>query len=250
MPPLHLFDYTLDEQNFEIFPEQIWQNKYVIYHGTAAYHSPVIERDGIQLKTPFDIPAAKKLIELLKREDISPFDVPKSILRSTTAEGLAAYIYGIEHGELRLSFSHLSYICAQFASGSLKGGQSLHYIIEAQDIVTNAIQSNPAFQDEIDGDVTELFAEVATIRASEGVVYAIEVPHTLDGLELQNGVIHSYTPIPKDWLIGKVHIPNDFDLNLYPRSTVNQRNISKLTQNRFSLGVLIDKKNYPEDFEE
>lgn len=248
--PVPLYDFALDQTNLEIFPPEIWQSPYVIFHGTAAYHSAAIESNGIMLKTPFDILAAKKLIEFLQREDVSRFDLPKSVLKRTTAHGLTGYIYRIEQRQLRLSFSHLSYICAQFASGLLKGGQSLLYIAEAQQIIDEAIQSNLLLREEIDHDITQLFADVTDIKNSEGVVYAIRVPSTLDGLEHNNGIIHCDIPIPREWLIGKVIIPDDFDPNLLQQLAVNQKNMLKLTRTRNSLDALIDKKNHPEDFEE
>jgi hypothetical protein len=243
------YDYQFDQENLEIFPKEIWSDPYVIFHGTSEYHSSDIENNGIiKGKSPFDVDIARKLIELLELDDFKKYDFPKNIAQLTTARGLNGYLYSIENVNFRLSFSYLSYACVLYSSGGFKGGLSLHYINEARDIINHAVSNNAMLKSIIEDDIFYLFNKVDQILNSRGVVYAIKVPKTLDGLEMGTGAIHSTLSILKEYIIGKVIVPNNIELNQLDHSMISSKHTLKLNQSSSSIGVLIEKKNHPEDY--
>ncbi|MDP2161974.1 MAG: hypothetical protein Q8K02_15950 [Flavobacterium sp.] len=245
--PITTYPYQFNAETLEIFPQEIASNTFVLYHGTAEYHSENIENNGFHLGScPFDIEAARELCTLLNNPLIVPYDLPNQY-EQTCHSNFKGYIFGIENGQLRLSFSHLSYGCVPFASGPLKGGQSLNHVNEARRIINAAIVDNPILADNITPAIINLFNEVEQIQNSNGVVYAIRFPDTLVGLEVGIGVVHSNLAIPLEYIIGKVIIPEDG----IPEN-ITMQNISKTHQRKLftapnGLGILIEKNNFPED---
>jgi hypothetical protein len=245
--PITIYPYQFDAQTLEIFPQEIAANTFVVFHGTAEYHSENIENNGLQLgRCPYDIEAAKELCILLTNPLIVPYDLPNRF-GQTCHSSFNGYIFGIENNQLRLSFSHLSYGCVPFASGPLKGGQSLNHVNEAQRIINAAIADNPSLAGSITPTISYLFNQVQQIQNSNGLVYAIRFPNTLDGLEMGTGVIHSTIDIPFDYIIGKVIIPaNGVHANVtIPQISIKHQN--KLYTSPNGLGILIEKNNFPEE---
>jgi hypothetical protein len=245
--PITIYPYQFDAQTLEIFPQEIAANTFVVFHGTAEYHSENIENNGLQLgRCPYDIEAAKELCILLTNPLIVPYDLPNRF-GQTCHSSFNGYIFGIENNQLRLSFSHLSYGCVPFASGPLKGGQSLNHVNEAQRIINIAIANNPILAENITPTISNLFNQVQQIQNSNGVVYAIRFPNTLVGLEMGTGAVHSTIDITLEYIIGKVIIPEN---GVQPNISIQQIS-AKLHYKLFtppnSLGILIEKINSPEE---
>jgi hypothetical protein len=245
--PITTYPYQFNAQTLEIFPEEIASNPFVVYHGTAEYHSENIENNGFQLGScPYDIEAAKELCILLTNPAIVPYDLPNQY-GQTCYSSFNGYIFGIENNQLRLSFSHLSYGCVPFAKGPLKGGQSINHVNEAQRIINIAIANNPNLAESITPAILNLFNQVQQIQNSNGLVYAIRFPHTLDGLEMGTGVVHSNLAIPVEYIIGKVIIPpNGVQANVTMQQ-ISTTHHNKLFTPPNGLGILIEKNNFPEE---
>ena len=134
-----------------------------------------------------------------------------------------------------------------FASGPLKGGQSLNHVNEAQRIINAAIADNPSLAESITPTISNLFNEVQQIQNSNGVVYAIRFPNTLVGLEMGTGVVHSTIDIPLEYIIGKVIIPEDGVQDNITIQNISTTHHKKLFTPPNGLGILIEKNNFPED---
>lgn len=249
--PIIEYPYQLDPNNLEIFPEEIWRDPFVVYHGTSEYHSNNIENNGIEIgRSPFDINSANDLYNLLLNPNVSPFDIPRGYGGLNCARGLNSYLFGIQNNQIRLSFSNLSYSCVRYASGPLKGGQSLNHINEAQQIINAAISTTPGLINCVSQSILDLYTNVQAIQNSRGVVYAIKLPESLDGIEMGTGVVHSVLSIPRDSIVGKIVIPQNLNIADIDFNEIAQKHQSKLFKSHNSLGNLISKKNYPEDNED
>ena len=151
------FDYNLDRVNLEIFPNDIWQDPNIVFHGTSEYHSQEIERNGfIPATAPFDLNDARELVRVLQLPEIIQFDRPQAF-GMTVSRTLNSYISGIENNDFRLSFAYLSYLCVLFSTGQFKGGQTLGNVREAKSIIQQAIQANPAVEGMITEPINRLF---------------------------------------------------------------------------------------------
>jgi len=114
---IELFDFNYDNEKSEIFPPSIYDDPYVVFHGTSTYHSQSIEENGfIKGFSPFNLEDGKELVKFLVLDQVKPFDKP-TFLGFNTSTFLSSYIAGIENGQFRLSCSYLSYFCGYFASG-------------------------------------------------------------------------------------------------------------------------------------
>lgn len=204
------FAYIFNEIDCEVFPLSITQNKLIVYHGTCEYHSKSIEENGFVVNTaPYDILHAKKLIDILESEDFLIYDVPKGILKWTIAMSMKHYIEGIEKNEFKLSFSSLSTNCVSYTYGSNRGGQAMNDIREARQIIEESIKNNDSLKSKIPNEVNVLFDEISIIDKSKGVIYAIQLPEDLRGIEYYGEIIYSSISINKDCIVGKVIIPDE-----------------------------------------
>lgn len=230
--PFHLY-----EQSLEIFPESISSDSFVIYHGTSILNSARIEEDGFQIGVaPFDIADGLELVELLRRPEFLPYDIPKGFLRNTTAADLEHYIQYIQSGKAKLSFSSLSFAAVNFASGELKGGQALHYIGEARLILHEAIFKNVALRGLVPESVVRIINYYETVQNNLGVVYAIRIPESLDNFQLVNNVIFTSLPISTDLIIAKVIVREATNISI---RIVNNKLNSKLNKPTPPLGLQI-----------
>lgn len=248
--PVTIYPFEFNAQTLEIYPEEIVSDTFVVYHGTAEYHSNNIETNGFQLgRCPYDINAARELCNLLSNTSIVPYDLPNRY-GQTCYSSFNGYIFGIENNQLRLSFSHLSYGCVPFATGPLKGGQSLNHVNEARRIINTAIAENPSLGVLMTPTISNLFDQVQQIQNSNGIVYAIRFPRTLDGLEMGAGVIHCNLDIPSEYIIGKITIPEDGIQANVTMQNISSTHHRKLFTPPNGLGILIEKKNFQEEVDE
>ncbi len=235
-----LFEYNLDKDNLEIFPNQIWQNPNVVFHGTSEYHSQKIEQNGFVPGTsPFNLDDAKELIRVLQLPEVSIFDKPKQF-GMTVSRTLNNYVIGIEKNDLRLSFAYLSYLCVLFSVGQSKGGQTLGNIREAKNIIQRAIQANPDVKTLITEPIQKLFELENTIAKANGVVYAVSLESPYNGITEEYGNIHSTESILVDKIIGKVILPNDINLNTFNIQGTKERNQQKLLK-QGHLGITLNR---------
>jgi hypothetical protein len=242
------FDYNLNREHLEIFPNEIWNDPNVVFHGTSEFHSPVIERNGfIPATSPFDINDAKELIRVLQLPEIATFDRPQAF-GMTVSRTLNSYIFGIENNDFRLSFAYLSYLCVFFSTGQSKGGQTFGNIREAKSIIQQAIQTNQVIEGLITEPINRLFELENNVANANGVVYAVRLEPPYNGITEEYGNIHSTLPVNANNIIGKVILPNDIDVTEFAIQTVKQRNQQKLLKPRH-LGIILNRMNLNDDDE-
>lgn len=236
------FDYNLDIDNLEIFPNDIWQDPNVVFHGTSEYHSQEIERNGfIPATAPFDLNDARELVRVLQLPEITQFDRPQAF-GMTVSRTLNSYIFGIENNDFRLSFAYLSYLCVFFSTGQSKGGQTFGNVREAKSIIQQAIQANQAVEGMITEPINRLFELETDVANANGVVYAVRLEAPYGGITEEYGNIHSTVPISANNIIGKVILPNDIDMNEFAIQAVKQRNQQKLIKPGH-LGIILNRMN-------
>jgi hypothetical protein len=227
------FSFIIDDINLEIVPEEIWSNSMVVFHGTSAYHSRSIEEKGFSVNSPpYDIDSVKILVETLKSNEFSQYDEKKGFFNWTTAFGIEHYLDAIEKKEFRLSFTPLSLAAAQYSFSETKGGQALRDIRVAKQIFDTAVKQNNSLQEKIPNEVIQLFEIVTEIDNSDSVVYAVQIPNDLKGIECDmNNVIYSKFSIPNALIIGKVLVPSSFGQTIFDKKLIDDRIKAKLHTN-------------------
>jgi hypothetical protein len=245
---LQIFDFNLDKANFEIFPNYIWQDYNVVFHGTSEYHSQNIERNGlIPATTPFDLNDAIELVRVLQLPEIIHYD-QSNTLGMTVSRSLNNYIFGIKSNYLRLSFANLSYQCVFFSEGQSKGGQVFGYVRKAKSIIQQAMQANQEVQEIISEPINRLFELETNVANANGVVYAVKLQAPYNGVKEENGIIHSSLSISANNIIGKVILPNDINMNEFTIYDVKQKNHQKLFM-AGHLGEILNRTNLNDDDE-
>lgn len=237
------FDYSLNNETLEIFPAEFSVNPLVVYHGTTSYHSKNIEENGFRVNTPpYNIDHVKILVETLKSIDFSKYDVKKGVLNWTTSFGIEHYLDAIDKKEFRISFSPVSYACVAYTKSQTKGGQAFRDIREAKAIIEFAIQNDPSLEKKVPDEIPLLFSELNKVDNSQGIIYAVKLPKELTGIECDlNNVVYANRDIPKENIIGKIHIPeNPTELEI-EQNAIKQKIKSKLHGNG-GLGVIIWRK--------
>lgn len=240
------YDFNLDRVNLEIFPNEIWQNPNIVFHGTSEYHSQLIETNGfVPATSPFNLDDARELIRVLQLPEVEPFDKPQAF-GITVSKALNSYVFGIESGDFRLSFAYLSYLCVYFSTGQLKGGQTFGNIREAKSIIEQAIQVHPAVAELISEPINRIFQLEENVANAKGVVYAVKLEAPYNGITEQYGNIHSDIMIPTDRIIGKIVLPNEININEFGLAEVKQRNQQKLMK-LGHLGIILNRMASNED---
>lgn len=225
--------YQLDNINLEIVPQEIWSNPLNVFHGTTTYHSKSIEKNGFIVNSaPYNIEYVKILVQTLISLDFEKYDLKKGFFNWTTAFGIEHYLDALEKKEFRLSFTPLSLASAQYTFSETKGGQAVRDIREAKKIFDLAIIENKSLEDKIPEEVLQLFDIVQEIDNSSGIVYVVQLPNHLNGIECDmNNVIYSSLSIPKELIIGKVLIPNQLNELEFDKTLINNKIKSKLHTN-------------------
>jgi len=238
---METYEYNLDTVNLEIFPDEIWRDPHIVFHGTSEFHSERIERNGfIPSTSPFDLSDARELIRVLQLPDIAPFDTPRGLLSMSVAQTLQSYIAAIEKGSFRLSFGYLSFLCVFFSEGPSKGGQTLGTIREARMIIEKAIQANPEAKDLVTEPIHRLFQLENDVANARGIIYAVKLIPPFKGVTDEYGTLHSTVAIPPENIIAKVILPNDLDCKEFESKMVKERNKQKLTRPGH-LGILLNR---------
>lgn len=240
------FDFNLDRVNLEIFPDNIWLDPNVVFHGTSEYHSQEIERNGfIPATAPFDINDARELVKVLQLPGLIQFDRPQEI-GMTVSKTLDSYISGIANNDFRLSFAYLSYLCVFFTTGRSKGGQIFGNVRQAKLIIQQATQANSDVERMITEPIKRLFELETNVAKANGVVYAVKLESAFNGISEEYGNIHSKVAISAKNIIGKVILPNDINMNEFTITTVKRKNIQKLLKPGH-LGINLYKMNLNDD---
>lgn len=235
------YTYNLDIDNLEVFPNEIYKDPFVVFHGTSTYHSENIERNGfIKAQSPFNLDEARELIRILRLPEIMMYDTPL-FGGMTLAESLQHYINAIDGNNLRLSFSCLSYQCVLFSNGESKGGQAVGTIRRAEQIIFKAILEELVTNAVITEQVSRLFNLTKNIENAQGIIYAIKLSDSLDGITLENRVVYSSQNISVDSIIGKVLLPNE--IQIIDKATINKKLLDKLYNAR-GLGVIIGRREF------
>ncbi|MGC4041972.1 MAG: hypothetical protein QM710_14605 [Flavobacterium sp.] len=240
------FPYKLNSEDWEIFPEEICSDPYVVFHGTSSFHSQNIEQNGwIKGHSPYDVEDASELASVLELPLIKPFD--KAIIWDlTTAKTIRNYVAANKFDQFRLSFTYLSSLGVLFSTGKSKGGQTIGNIRNAKEIIENATIVNPSLEGIVSNPINKLFNLAEEIDKKNGVVYALKLPKELDGITEEHGVIHSISSIPKEFIVGKVIIPDDVDLSTLDRNFLKERNRIKLNK-AGHLGIILGRRKYSEE---
>lgn len=245
---MQIYDFCIDSVNFEIFPNNIWQEPNIVFHGTSEYHSQEIENNGFIPSTPpFNINDARELLRVLQLSEIIPFDQPNSI-GITLSKTLNNYIFGIEHNNFRLSFAYLSLLCVFFSTGQSKGGQVFRIVREAKLIIQQAVQANQNLQEIISEPINRLFNIETIVANANGVVYAVRIESPYNGIKEEYGNIHSTLPISDNNIIGKVILPNDINTEEFTIQVVKQKNLLKLLKPGH-LGIILKRMSLNENDE-
>lgn len=237
------YQYELNNEKLEVFPDELVNDPLVVFHGTTTYHSENIENNGFHVNTtPYNIEPVKVLVETLKNQYFSKYDKKKGFFNWTTAFGIEHYLDAIEKREFRISFSPVSYACVSYTELQTKGGQAFRYIREARLIIDFAVKSEPSLEKIIPEEVKALFAELDEVDNSQGVIYAVRLSENLEGIECDlNNVVYSNKNISRNQIIGKVLIPeNPTKLELEQNALKNKIK-NKLHQNG-GLAVIIWRK--------
>lgn len=194
------YDYIFIEQSLEIFPPEIFNDPFIVFHGTSNYYSDNIEENGFERGySPFEETDVQNLAVLLESENFRNYDV------NNIAGSLRHYL----SSSMRLSFTCLSGAAINFASGISKGGQIIGKIRKAQEIVHEVTANNAELNDIVDQSTRDLFALCGNIANDTGVVYAIRLPNDLKGIKDENFVIHSENSISAEAVVGKVILPDE-----------------------------------------
>jgi hypothetical protein len=234
------YKYFFDSIAYEVFPPEVYNDPFVVYHGTSSKYSSHIEETGlITGSTPFDLAGADELVSILELDGVRAYDTPIGVMNA--AQGLRNYIQYVRSGQARLSLSYLSYYCTLFASGPLKGGQIIDTIRRAREILSTALENNVITNAQITPAILAVFAEIDSHDFERGVIYAVKLPESLVGVTIENFVIYSTLSVPADKIIGKVYIPNDYDANAFDRVVTSKKNKEKLQMPK-GLGAQINRK--------
>jgi hypothetical protein len=222
---MKVYPLNFNTQTYEIFPEEIWSNKLVVFHGTTTFHSQCIEKNGFKKNyIPYNLDYAKKLIELFNKPEISQFDDEKYTVvfdfdktKSNTANAINQYLATKKSPNSKISFFPLSTSCLKYTIGDNKGGLAFNFIRKTKHIIAKAVLANPYLQKEIPIEVIQLFDLLAKLDNSQSVVYAIKLHYDLNNIQAEdvNKTIYSLESIPASSIVGKIIIPNDSaDLSL------------------------------------
>jgi hypothetical protein len=235
--PIQEYPFHLYEPFLEIFPGQYSNDPLIVYHGTSALNSERIENNGLVAGiAPFEIADAIDLINLLRRPEFLPFDVPKGVFRQNIAQGLEHYIQYIQSGTARISFTSLSFAATTFAFGDLKGGQALRYIGEARSILQNAVFKDISLHTLIPESVLRLITYYEQVQNNDGVVYAIGIPRDLTKFQLENNVLYTAKSIPQNSILAKVVIHDIPNISL---KIINDKLKEKLLKSTNPVGLQI-----------
>lgn len=211
------YGYIFNEQTLEIFPPEIFNDSFIVFHGTSNYYSDNIEENGFERGySPFEETVVENLATLLESENFRNYDV------NNIAGSLRHYL----RNTMRLSFTCLSGAAINFASGISKGGQVIGKIRKAQEIVNEIVANNVELENIIDQSIRDLFVLCDNIINDSGVVYSIRLPNDLNGITDENFVIYSANSIPSALLVGKVILPDE--VQEIERENVTNRNKDKL----------------------
>jgi hypothetical protein len=212
---MDIIPFNFDASNLEIVPPAIAANKLIVYHGTSDYYSTQIETNGFRRGyCPFDLDLARKLVALLRTPAVRPFDPPTGFIPTTLSDGIDQYIGNIRT-TIRISFSPLSSRAAVFAIGDAKGGQIFGQIRSSHRIINACLSAikDREVKSAIEAVVAEIqpvFDEADRAAAGNGVVYVVQLPETLERIEVDlNNVVYSNLDVPITQIIGKVAIPAD-----------------------------------------
>ncbi len=235
------FEFYLDTANHEIFPNEIWQDPNIVFHGTSQYHAQTIENNGFVSSTcPFGIKDAKELSTLLQLPQLGDEG-------SKFSRNLNSYISSIENNNFRLSFAYLSFLSVLYASGQSKGGQILGTIRQAHSLITQAIGNNILGSELLTEPIKRLFNLEINISEENGVVYAVRLEHPYDGITEEYDIIHSTRNISPQNIIGKVILPNGYNFDGFDIAQVKQINRKKLLKPGH-LGILLNRNYYDDNY--
>lgn len=227
------YKYTFNNQLLEVFPEEVFSNKYIVFHGTSNYYSDKIQENGFERGyCPFNKNGVSKLVNLSENPEFKNYD-PKNI-----AGSLRNYL----NSNMRLSFTSLSGAAIDFATGISKGGQIIGKIRNVQDILNKVVKENPESDNIIDHSIRDLFSLCDKIGNDSGVIYAVKLPNNLNGITHENLVIYSVNSIPATSIVGKVILPNEIiEIN---RKSLTKQNKQKLTN---GIGKILYQQNEEEE---
>ncbi|WP_419486727.1 hypothetical protein [Chryseobacterium bernardetii] len=238
---METFEFIFDEVSNEIFPNEIWQDPNIVFHGTSQYHSQTIENNGFVPATcPFGINDAKELSTLLQLPQLGDKG-------SKFSRNLNSYIDSIENNNFRLSFTYLSFLSVLYASGQSKGGQILGTIRQAHSIITQAIRNNLLDSEVLTEPINRLFNLETNTSNENGVIYAVRLEQPYDGITEEYGTIHSTRNILPQNIIGKVILPNGYNTYGVDISQVKQINREKLLRPGH-LGILLNRSYYDDSY--
>jgi hypothetical protein len=239
------FDENLSNNTFTLFPEEIENDPWVMYHGTSSFNQESIELDGFAFGAGF-----VSRDEIQKVVDI--YDKMKWCgLNGSSLAVLKPFSLMHDFGDSESSpvyFAETSKRAVLYASRDFAGGEkmralrhSIHqlqrYLDEPEvrqahwknmkseyDFLVNNNGLNPEASRPVDVDLTWLSSQLSLLSDlrdltfgtlechSFGVVYAVKIDASdLDALELHNTMgIKSSGRIAPSKIVGKVAVPRDY----------------------------------------
>lgn len=241
------FPFNFDRTVLEVFPASIWDNSLIVYHGTSSYYSGQIEKNGFTRgHCPFDPALGRQLVALLRHSEVCSYDPPSGALQMNVAAIIEQYLNNISVG-IRLSFSPLSGQAALYATGALKGGQILGQIRSAQQIIARCLDDRGSAKVPIEisaavSTIEPLFKMADEVMTSPGVVYAVQLPDSLEGIQVDLNIVYSTMDLPATSLVGKVMVPGSETRDSLGASSHHRRISQKLADHKSIRPVLMRRE--------
>lgn len=212
------FDWNPEFENFELFPQDINNDKRLIYHGTSIIYSNDIEANGFRMNhLPFSIEGLHEIINLL--EDLGePSDFnPEEFQYNFNHAGAIEHYLSSPHP---ISFTIAGYPALKFSSGQSKGGQIVGKIRQALNQISVLINQLP-IENENRIDFIRRFEEIQyisdecnAISEGQGIIYVIRPSNAIiQNLYEDHKVIFSKAPIPVENIIAKITVNENYELD-------------------------------------
>lgn len=246
MPTEFPFDQARFEETQLLFPDDIEDDPWVLFHGTSSSFAPRIEAEGLRRgQETVGRTTIEHIVNIFERLSMNPDDVGFGAYN--VLKQYAGFDYGVTKGEPGLSPLYLaasSGKAATYASDDFLGGEKLRGVRKSLEVLDRVLhdEEGTSTYREYFGVPSYTFGEPDFATADEalnwlrvewdrlaavreavaqqrradlcGVVYALQVPPAdVSGFSIHRfmGIIVE-RDIPLEWLIGVVRIPRDQDV--------------------------------------
>ncbi|SEQ03059.1 hypothetical protein SAMN05421824_0971 [Hyunsoonleella jejuensis] len=254
---MEIFNWNPDFELLEIFPERIYEDLTLLYHGTSVLYSDEIEQNGFQINhSPFSTESLGEILDVL-----ADLGEPSNFNRNNPFQTNFNSAGAIDHFLFHLPTHPISFTASgisalNYANGQSKGGQIVGKISRALAQIEEFIDLIPIRDIRKENlinrynNIFNLKDSCDEIQNNPGVVYAIKpTRELLENLRYDHDVIFSDANISYESIIAKVEI--DFDAML-PENLQDLANtkVRSHFNNPRSIGNFLIKKHLNSDQEE